>query len=190
MSHQYEGVEVMMHPEELQEILTAVRALPEGSTILEYGSGGSTSIFANHLGDTHKFCSVEHDVPWYEKVGERLAGHANEARITRILAPLSFHKGLWRFSHPAEEMAAGMEYYIWAPENNPEGWDWKTVNLVLVDGIGRGACLAFLRTKLNPGTTVFLHDYTGRETWYDWAVKLYDRVKQTSLILELRVPTK
>jgi hypothetical protein len=190
MSHVFEGVQVMMHEEELQEILVALDALPSPSTILEYGSGGSTSIFANHLGYTHRLYSVEHDKGWYEKVSERLAGHPNDERITRILAPLQFHQGLWRFAHPYEEMPSGAEYYIWAPENNPEGWSWENVNLVLVDGICRGPCLAYLRTKLNPGTTVFLHDYTGREIWYDWAVKLYDRVKQTNLILELRVPTK
>lgn len=190
MSHQYEGVKVMMHPEELQELLVAVNALRPGSTILEYGSGGSTSIFANHLAETNTLCSVEHDKGWFDTVTTRLEGHANGARITRILAPLSFHQGLWKFARPEEEMAAGLAHYIWAPENNPEGWDWKTVNLMLVDGIGRGACLAALRTKLNPGTTVFLHDYPGRENWYDWAVHLYDIVKQTSLILELRVPNK
>lgn len=190
MSHVFEGISVMMHEEELQAILTAVKALPTNSTILEYGSGGSTSVFANYLGDTHKLCSVEHDKTWYKTVGERLEGHPNGDRVTRILAPLDFHQGLWRFAHPYEEMAAGTAHYIWAPEHNPEGWDWTTVGLVLVDGIARGPCLAYLRNKLNPGTPVFLHDYKGRENWYDWAVELYERVTQNDLLLELRVPTK
>lgn len=190
MSHVYEEVEVMMHPEELQEILQALKDIPENSTILEYGSGGSTSIFANHLGPKQNFSSVEHDRPWFDKVAERVKEHPNAARITYIFANLAFHKGLYRFARPEEEMAAGLENYVWCPERNPDGWDWSKVNLVLVDGIGRGACLAALRTVLNPGTTVFLHDYTGRENWYDWAVKLYTRVKQTNLLLELRVPNK
>jgi hypothetical protein len=186
MSIMVNGIEVMMSQQDLDALLAPVDAtLLAGSTILEYGSGGSTSIFADKLGFTHNLFSVEHHKEWFEKVGKRLEGHPNEERIARVLAGLSFHIGIYKFARPEEEMGAGAREYIWAPENAVE---WCKVGLVLVDGISRGPCLAYLRTRLNPGTPVFLHDYVGRETWYDWACDLYDRVQVHDLMLEMRVP--
>jgi hypothetical protein len=188
MSHEAEGVEVMMDSQDLRALLTAVDALAGGATILEYGSGGSTRIFANHLGDDLNLFSVEHNNEWFLKVGDMLKDHPVRDRVQRVLAPLDFHPGLWRFARPEEEMAAGAKHYIWAPDTYHV--DWSKVGMALVDGIARGPCLAYLLTRLNPGTPVFLHDYKGRETWYDWAVNLYTFVAQHDLTIELRSPTK
>lgn len=190
MSHTVNGIEVMMSEQDLAPLVSTLKIYAHPITVLEYGSGGSTSVFADHLGDQHRLCSVEHHKGWYETVGNRLANHPASDRITRILAPLSFHTSLWKFARPEEEMGAGAEHYIWAPERNPEGWNWSNVGLAFVDGIARGPCLAYLRTRLSPGTPVFVHDYTGREVWYDWAVNLYNRVNVHDLTIELRVPAK
>lgn len=195
MSIKVNGIEVMMSTQDLDALMTCADELLEDKTILEYGSGGSTSMFADKLGATRKLLSIEHNPDWFKKVGERLALHPAADRITRVLAPLSFHPSLWKFARPEEEMGAGADQYIWAPETacwGPRGTflDWKTVGLVFVDGIARGPCLAYLRTRLLPGTPVFLHDYKGRENWYLWAAQLYTFVAQHDLTIELRVPNK
>ena len=94
MSIEVRGIEVMMSQQDLDALLKPAEALPSGSIILEYGSGGSTSMFADALGYDRSLFSVEHHAEWFAKEGKRLEGHPNSDRITRILAPLDFHIGL------------------------------------------------------------------------------------------------
>jgi hypothetical protein len=93
-------------------------------------------------------------------------------------------RSLFRWARPEEEMGCGCAKYI-QPAGIP---DWKDIDMVLVDGIARGPCLATLKLYLRKGVTVFLHDYDEeRAVWYDWAVNMYDRVELSDKLLKLRV---
>ena len=85
--------------------------------------------------------------------------------------------GIWPFGQPYEETPVACADYIHA---NEIPIPWAKVELVLVDGFVRGAVLAVIRTKVTQGIAVFLHDYAGREWWYDWAVRLYTVVRPPS----------
>ena len=178
------GLQPLMYPDEVTALQATVDALPEAAVIVEFGSGGSTRFFADNLQAARRLVSIEHNAEWYETVSIALDQHPNRERITLIYAGPELPLSRYIFAMPEEEMPAGLARYI-HPETPVS---WSDVTCVLVDGVARGACLAALRTKLRPGTTVLLHDYTGREYWYDWAVSLYDRVSLTNTLLTLRVP--
>ena len=182
-------IPVMMHADEEAAMREIVGTLPDETTIVEWGAGGSTIMFADLLGPKQHLITIEHKHEWFQNVRAELAEHPNRNRVTVLMIPLSFPIEVWQFARPEEETGAGASKYICGPEflwkDHPQ---WSSVGLVLVDGIARGPCLASLRTKVLPQTRIFLHDYTGREVWYDWAANLYERVGLTNMLLELRVP--
>jgi hypothetical protein len=182
-------LDVMMYPEEIPVLQALVDAVPTNGVILEYGSGGSTQFFADNLGEGRRLISIEHNEEWYDKVTVALKGHPHTDRIERFLHKPDFPLSRYVFANPEEEMPAGLQDYIHTNLALP--YTYSAVDFVLVDGVARGACLAALRTRLAPGTIVALHDYTGRENWYDWAVRLFDVVSGPigrAGLLTLRVP--
>jgi len=172
---------VMMHPDEQDTLIGALPLLSMNATIVEFGSGGSTCMFADHLGAVQYLISIEHNAEWYNKVTDALKTSRNLPRIQYHYIPPAYPLEFYAFAHPYEECPAGLENYIKGPDI-----DWTKVEMVLVDGVARGAVLATLATKLRPNTRIFLHDYTDRETWYDWAVNLYKREERVEKLLELR----
>jgi hypothetical protein len=183
------GLEVMMSTTDWIPLATRIDLCDPG-TILEYGSGISTVAIADVLTEhpKHRLVSVEHDAEWYAHVNTLLENHPAREQVRLIHAPLDFHPSIWRYAHPAEETGAGAAKYI-HPLSHELG-EWFDVRLAFVDGIARGPCLATCWMSLEPGTPVFLHDYRGREEWYDWALQAYERVELYDLMLELRVPSK
>jgi hypothetical protein len=180
----------MMGETEWNEVLKQVAKLPHYGVVLEYGTGWSTIHLARKMHLTQILISVEHVEKWHKDMLGVLGydhDHQVPLALTQLqLAPLASYCGdMHKYAEPSEECGAGCALYIGAAAVDS---DWPRVGLVLVDGIARGPCLAYIRTKLNPGTTVLLHDYAGRETWYDWAVSLYEKVEQVESLLVLRVP--
>lgn len=181
-------LDMMMYPDEQPRMLQIVADLPDGATMLEYGSGGSTIRFAQTMRKGQTLYSVEHNADWFQKVGDAFKElDKHDATVYRKLIKLPNVEHYTRaFATTGEELPAQCEKYIHPEFKQPIFWD--SLSLVLVDGIARGACLAAVRSMLMPGTKVILHDYTGRENWYDWAVQLYHRENLTNMLLELRVP--
>jgi hypothetical protein len=175
----------MMYEDEFNHFIAAVEALPDSAIIVEFGSGGSTYQIGQRMKGTQELFSVEHNPEWFAKVREGVKQLPAFARIHRTLAVPQWDIQAKGFAQPLEENPSGITTYL-HPSFKAK-LDWKSVDFVLVDGIARGACLAVLATKLEKGTTVYLHDYKGREDWYEWSVKLYDRVSLTNMLLELRV---
>jgi hypothetical protein len=177
-------LEVMMYPDEearMREILA--NELADDTTIVEYGCGGSTMMFADNLGEMRRLISIEHNLQWAEKVQKAIDVHPNSARINLMYLRPDFPPNIYGFAQPTEETPAGLRNYL-----NPM-IDWEDVDFVLVDGVARGPCLSLLAHRLIPRTRVILHDYTGRELWYDWIVRsgVYDIERCTNMLLEMRV---
>jgi len=179
-----------------------VTTAPSTTQFIEYGTGGSTCMFAELMRDQQRLFTIEHNREWYDKVVEALKDIPGGRRVhmnlrepldgrmmlrtmedgTEIPIPESDFRP---YSSPYEELPFGMESYIWAKDV----WiDWPTVGLAFVDGVARGPVLAALRGRLLPGRLVMLHDYPGREVWYDWAVRLYTRIGTYGGGLLLEVP--
>lgn len=177
-----EPLKVMMYDDEHARMLDIIKGLHEDAYILEYGCGGSTMMFADHLGPKQHLISIEHNAEWYAKVTTAVEQHPNKERINLMLFSPDYPLDAYVFASPYEEMPAGLTRYLNPPV------PWHRIDFALVDGVARGACLSLLAQRLNVNTKVALHDYTGREQWYDWALdKGYARVNLTNMLLELRV---
>lgn len=177
----------MMYEDEFNKFTSTLDALPDGMKLMEFGSGGSTYQIGLRLKPQQELFSVEHNPEWFAKVREavKTLDVSVFQRIHRTLAIPKFTLQTDNFARPFEEVPAGLTTYLHPTFKVP--LDWKDVGFVFVDGLARGATLAVLNNKLAPGTTVFLHDYIGREEWYQWAVDLYERVSLTNMLLELKV---
>ncbi len=131
-------------------------ALPPGGRMLEWGSGGSTSYFADNLPPGATLLSIEHDPAWHHQV----AGVIGESdRLTLRLVPAEGPLG--RNATDEEEDPRPLRKYIHAADAD------GPFDVILVDGYARGSCLARARELLKPGGVVFLHD--AQRPWYDQA---------------------
>lgn len=137
-----------------------LREIPDGGTMLEFGSGGSSVWFAREMqeeGDGATLYSIEHNKQWFDRMLEVRAARSlwNWSPLYRPVK----HEG--KNATPFEECPAGAASYL---------LNLPVCDVVLVDGIARGACLATLAAMRFPGV-VFLHD--SNRDWYDWAVALF-----------------
>lgn len=165
--------------EDEQRLLNDVLAgLPHNAHIVEWGSGGSTKFIAKRLKHEQRLYTIEHNHEWYDKVASRVSQFNVEQIYARPTLPLS----VYGYATEMEENPAGLTEYLWP------NVDWSKVHLVLVDGIARGACMALSAIRCVSGTQVLLHDYTGREYRYEWAVSLLEmqQLAHTLLLMCVR----
>lgn len=162
---------------------------PEGTKMVEWGSGGSTVMFIPYF-ETGELISIEHNEEWFDKVSAELnTGKYSDnalANFTYCFIPPSYlekpvDKRFYGYGVPYEENPCFAKAYI-----NPGVRVWDA-NIYLVDGICRGAILATLYAKaLKPDADIYIHDYYGperREGWYDWASSLYSRIEKIGTTL-------
>lgn len=163
------------------------------STMVEWGSGGSTMMFLPHF-ETGKFISIEHNEEWYKKVKEAVYDGneipaAAKKNFEYLYRPPMIDIRFYGYGVPFEENPAFADAYI-----NPEPYDsqiWDA-DIYFVDGICRGPILANLfRAARNRDATVFIHDFYGAEErwpWYKWAVRFYSSIEQIgSTLARLRL---
>lgn len=131
------------------------RRLFAGCRVLEWGCGGSTLWLADRLPRGAHLVSIEHHRDWYERVAQAIGQRDN---VTMILSEPRGPIG--RNATIEEEDSSGLEAYIHSA-------DGQTFDVILVDGVARGVCMAHARSLLRPGGTVFLHD--AHRDWYDGA---------------------
>ncbi|TDJ58096.1 MAG: class I SAM-dependent methyltransferase [Planctomycetota bacterium] len=130
-----------------------LKHLDSGARMLEWGSGGSTVWFADRLPDAAQLTSVEHDRQWHETLSAAIGERSN---VRLLLAEPA--NPLGRNATIDEENPAPLAAYLGAA-------DGATYDVIVVDGVARGACLERARELLAPGGVVFLHD--AQRDWYD-----------------------
>ena len=164
----------------------AVDSLPEDGQISEWGSGGSTTMFVELLKPKQHLVSIEHNPQWFSKVGRAIKDHPNCERVNYIFSDVrvKIQKGnheyvidhnYWGYGDPPEENPIFLQHYIHPKLKNTD-IDVFNSDLYLVDGIARAAVLAsiFIKAKKRDAL-VYVHDYVGREDWYEWAVSAYSK---------------
>lgn len=164
-------IDPMMTMDDQRILHACVNALPDDAVLVEYGSGGSTLMLAKMLRGSQSLFTIEHNVDWFHKVKTELRLLELDSRASITLRTPDGDKSIWPFGHYYEETPYACAEYIHA---DGVQIPWPQVQFVLVDGFVRGPVLAALATKLSSNVPVFLHDYPGREAWYDWAVHLYN----------------
>lgn len=188
-----------LDPDEIEYLLDFMGAKEDGSKMVEWGSGGSTTMFLPFF-TTGQFISIEHNQEWFDKVTEELrtGDYEKDALQNFIYAfvPPIVDIRFYGYGVPYEENPCFAKDYI-----NPRIFDgnepvniWDA-DIFFVDGICRGAILATIRTKATkllknyddtagkwmPPATIFIHDYYGpemREPWYNWASSLFSKVER------------
>lgn len=145
--------------------------LPEDGTLVEWGCGGSTVYFLDHLKENQYLVSIEHNADWYNKVSELIKDHPNIDRHVFLYIPSEVPNPY--YGRAEEDMGCGLTEYIC-----PDIDLINSADVFLVDGIGRGPTAAFLSRRTKESAHVIIHDYKGRETWYDWAANCFDHQKK------------
>jgi len=174
---------VTMHSDEQLFLRKVVAEIKPGSCMVEWGSGGSTVMFADSLRDDVTLFSVEHNPDWFDKVGNALLDHPRLPQVVRFFVPPTYPLEFYGYGGPNEECPAGLTDYV---NPDPLAAEWGRAEVILVDGIARGAILQSLWKRAR-GTRIFLHDHVpGREPWYGWALDGYEVVRRVNTLLELR----
>lgn len=124
-----------------------LEALPPGGTMFEWGCGGSTLWFREQ---GVNLTSLEHDKKWAFRFGAFFVNIGN--------IPIA---------SPAEELCDindAQNPYLLA-------FAHRKYDVILVDGVLRNKCLKVAKNMLNPGGTVFLHDF--QRDWYGAGMEGY-----------------
>lgn len=170
-----------MSEEELSYLEKAVDDLPDEAKIVEWGSGGSTTMFLERLKPKQILLSLEHNPIWFSKVCDALRTHPNKEQLFYywISFTLTLEKDgevtklnheYWPYGDPPEENPAFLYQYI-DPSHDDPTINVYDADLYFVDGIARGPILSKILLKAkNRKAPVYIHDYVGRETWYEWIV--------------------
>lgn len=160
---------VQMIVEDMDVICDVIRKMPEDGLMVEWGSGGSTCKWIETLSPRQKLISIEHHDEWYSRVARAIRKQWGDTsdRFTYFFRPeIGFKHG---YGNVTEEHPCGTAKYI-----NPDDRIWDA-DVFFVDGIARAACLmAILHRRTKPNSVIMMHDYTGREDWYDWAVQFFN----------------
>ncbi|MBX3385409.1 MAG: class I SAM-dependent methyltransferase [Phycisphaeraceae bacterium] len=130
-------------------------ALAGGGRMLEWGMGGSTAFFAEHLPPGASLTSVEHHKGWFDHVHAALADRPN---VRLFLREPANGREILANATAEEDDPTHLHDYIHAV-------DGERFDVILVDGYARGECLLHARSLLNPGGVIFLHD--AQRPWYD-----------------------
>lgn len=126
--------------------------------VFEYGSGGSTLYFARRCA---RLISVEHDPRWYVRVRDELERQGHEHCTILLHLPERTADRTADPSDPAVYVSGKLGYarssferYVRAIEACPDG----SLDLVVIDGRSRPACLLHAVPKIRPGGLLVLDD--------------------------------
>lgn len=188
------SLEPRLDPDEIDYLQGFMSCQAPGTTMVEWGSGGSTAFFVPYF-KQGRFVSIEHNQEWFGKVCAEFSSGDYDPEclknFTYAFIPPKVDIGFYGYGVPFEENPCFARHYI-SPQI--DGVDVFGSDIFFVDGICRGAILATIAAKANrvrhydatderwrDTATVFIHDYFGpeqREPWYDWASSLFKRVER------------
>jgi hypothetical protein len=174
-----------MHPSEINLIINHLN--PE-DTMLEWGCGGSTILFSQHV---KSYYSLEHNKEWYDQVTKKI----QDKGLTNIqFFHVPTNDGINKDFLPENEgkqMSHRQRYanYI----QYPNQWDIK-FDKILVDGRARQFCIHECANFLADDGLVFFHDFwmNNRNRYREAALPYFDEVasivysSQTLAVLRLK----
>lgn len=181
-----------LDPDEIEYLSEVLATMPEGTRMVEWGSGGSTLLFLPYF-ETGKLTSIEHNPEWFDKVSkEACAGEYSAvclSNFTYCLIRPTYMAGVvdprfYGYGVPMEENPCFAASYINPESGGTRIWD---ADIYFVDGICRGAILStILQHAENRYAEVYVHDYYGpenREGWYNWASSMYKSIEKVGSTL-------
>jgi hypothetical protein len=127
--------------------------------VFEWGSGASTSFFAQRVGGV---VSIEHDPRWFAKVGEAMDYRLLDANRQLITPGEGFDADHGSYQQGYETV--NFRDYVHAIDSFPD----NHFNAILVDGRARCACLDHAIPKLRDEGILLLDD--SARSIYQWAI--------------------
>jgi hypothetical protein len=131
----------------------------QATTILEYGSGGSTMLAAK----LRKSCvSVESDLAWTEALNAAITNISDDKPTAQALHIDMGPTGRWGFPQDSEKWTRYWRYPM-------QVWDRRGLvapDVVLIDGRMRKACFAAVLMNVTQDTLVLFDDYADRKKYH------------------------
>lgn len=143
-----------------QEINLIKSTLQPGSTMLEWGSGGSTITFAPLVSN---YYSIEHVKDWHVKVDEELVKLNLKSKVINTLIEPDLPRTI---PTKYKEFKTYIEY---ASEFGVK------FDRVLIDGRARAQCASYIIPYLTKDALVYIHDFWQRPQ-YHGVLEFYDEV--------------
>jgi hypothetical protein len=160
--------EIQMQQDEIDYMVNLIESLPEDGKMVEWGCGGSTCKWLETMKPTQKLISIEHQPSWHMRVTRAVKNHFGETPNFQFLHVAEQHGFEHGYANIIEEHPFGTAPYI-----NPDADIWDS-DIFFIDGIARATCaMVVLLMKTKPDAAIFIHDYAGREIWYEWATQFY-----------------
>ncbi len=141
-----------MLPDDAHVLYAAARP---GDTVVEWGSSGSTLVFAQRVGDSGKVVSVEYQQGWFDKVNRQLQSHDLAHRANVIYEPPNPQR---EQDSPFQLLPKQMDGYVRSPVLKG-GVQPGSVDVVFVDGRQRLRCALFAAKLLRSGGFLMIHDF-------------------------------
>ena len=175
--------EIQMVESEVNIVVDHIRNMPKNGLMVEWGSGGSTCKWIDTLSDDQKLISIEHNESWFDRVSRATKKHfpdlEKKFKYYHIPEQYDFQHG---YATILEEHPFGLDNYV-----NPEDDNVWNADIFFIDGIARATCLMnVLLRRTKKDSVIFMHDYVGREEWYNWSVQLCNKETYDS---DTEIPT-
>ncbi|TDQ19593.1 hypothetical protein DFQ04_1417 [Algoriphagus boseongensis] len=125
--------------------------------VFEFGCGGST-LFLN--GKVKTMTSIEHDPDWTQVVSKKLADNPNFT--VRYISEDEEGGEEFKSVHGLNEVGSYFETYAKAASDLPD----ESLDLLIIDGRARPACLKYSHTKVKSGGYL-LFDNSNRDSYHE-----------------------
>jgi hypothetical protein len=163
------------------------RWLSNSMKVYEYGSGGSTLYFADHVGSV---VSVEHDKEWYNAAAAVINKEALAHVAYRLIEPVSYEGPQLDFLQPEHYTSSfreykGYEFSTYA--RSIDAYADDTFDLVVVDGRVRASCILHALSKIKKGGALLL-DNADRSFYLTPFPELMNTAKWKQLVFEGHFP--
>lgn len=153
--------------------------LTSETTMLEWGSGGSTLEFSKRV---KSYFSIEHNEEWFNDVGVQLAEQGIENVERRLVPPgedgFAYEDDLEYYDAIGYELESGLlnewqryREYINKPFEFRQGFD-----VILIDGRARRCCAVMATKLLKKDGVLFVHDYFKRPAYAKTISSYYNLV--------------
>lgn len=140
----------------LQHLECIRKLIPADGTLLEYGSGFSTTWLRQQSREDCTIISVEHDARYAELADALLSPYA----------PAGVR------GEPSEALQEGWEDYVYAPFRQGVVPAGTKFDIIVIDGVIRNACMVAVPELLAPEGWVALHDaerdYYSNQNLFKW----------------------
>lgn len=163
--------EIQMWPDEVDFVYRLIDKMPDDGVMVEWGGGASTILWLKRLKPTQKLISIEHNINWYNKLVDFLndKDDINTDNFDYVYVAPKYGNYDHGYGTVKEEHPTGLGDYIAAGVGHD-------ADIYFCDGIARSACaLAALAKSGKKKPSFLIHDYDGRENWYDWVIPLFPK---------------